>query len=149
GSTMARQPGGGMSMWYGKAGIGKTTTAQLLTKKIEMAFKRDPANPHAFLAKHYQVGDVTTSSGNEQKQGLKSLYTATLGPIDEGDYRRLPPEQIAADLVYGWRRLRLKMIFIDEAGCLSVEAIRGMVLARDISEKEGWMVSLILIGMDD
>ncbi|MCA1633042.1 MAG: hypothetical protein LC802_04800 [Acidobacteria bacterium] len=149
GTTMAHQPGGGMSMWYGKGGIGKTTTAVLLTQKIEAAFRRDPANPRAFLATHFQVGDISAGSGNEQKQGLKSLYTATLGPIDDGDYRRLPAEQIAADMVYGWRRLRLKMIFIDEAGCLCLEAIRGMVLARDVGEKQGWTVSLIFIGMDD
>jgi len=149
GSTIANQPGGGMSLWYGRAGIGKTTTARLLTQKINEGFKLNPMNRHAFLAKYFQVGEIESGYGNEQKQGLKCLYNATLGPIDEGDYRRLPPEQIAADLVYGWRRLRYKIVFIDEAGCLSQGAIRGMVLARDIAENEGWIVSLIFIGMDD
>ncbi|MGB7923415.1 MAG: AAA family ATPase, partial [Pyrinomonadaceae bacterium] len=149
GSTLANQPGGGMSLWYGQAGIGKTTTARLLAQKIDEAFKHDPTNRHAFLAKYFQVGEIESGYGNEQKQGLKCLYTATLGPMDEGDYRRLPPEQIAADLVYGWRRLRYKMVFIDEAGCLSLNAIRGMVLARDVAESQGWTVSLIFIGMDD
>lgn len=149
GSTIANQPGGGMGLWYGNAGIGKTTTALLLEQKIAKAFKRNPANPNAFLAKHIQVGEVAPWSGNEQKQGIKCLYAATVGQMDEGDYRRLPTNQLAADTVYGLQRLRIKIVFIDEAGCLSEEAIRGMVLVRDIAQNEGWTISLIFIGMDD
>lgn len=41
------------------------------------------------------------------------------------------------------------MVFIDEAGCLSLEAIRGIMLVRDISESQGWTIIFVFIGMDD
>lgn len=149
GSTMYNHRGGGMSCWSGNSGIGKTTTALLMESNVREAYNRDPTNPYAFLAKYYEVGEIQKWSGNEQKRGIKSLYLAIAGSLDEGEYIRLPPEQLASDLVYTAKRKRIKMVFIDEAGCLSTDAIRGMVLVRDISKKEGWTISLIFIGMDD
>jgi hypothetical protein len=149
GSTMYNHRGGGMSCWSGNSGIGKTTTATLMESKVREAYNRDPTNSNAFLAKYYTVGEIERWSGNEQKRGIKSLYLAIAGSLDEGEYIRLPSEQLAADLVYTAKRKRIKMVFIDEAGCLSIDAIRGMVLVRDISHKEGWTISLIFIGMDD
>ena len=41
------------------------------------------------------------------------------------------------------------MIFIDEAGGLSVDAIQGMILVRDTAFSMHWPLTLVLIGMDD
>jgi hypothetical protein len=56
---------------------------------------------------------------------------------------------LAKQLVYGLKRKNIRMIFIDEAGTLSLDAIRGMVLVRDVAQIQGWPLSLVFIGMDD
>ncbi len=84
------------------------------------------------------------------KRGIKSLYNAALNTrLDESVYVRNPPEHLAGLLVHGLRVRNISMIFVDEAGCLSVDAIRGMVLVRDIAENTGWPLTIIFVGMDD
>jgi hypothetical protein len=51
--------------------------------------------------------------------------------------------------VHALKKKRIQLIFVDEAGNLSVDAIRGMVLARDTAELENWTLSIVFIGMDD
>lgn len=148
-STVANSVDGGSCLWYGNTGIGKTTTAKMLEEKVAAAYDRDPSNPNAFRAVHFQVGNIQSWSGNEQKQGIATLYSGTIGTMDQGEYRILPPNQLAEITFYSLKRMRTKMVLIDEAGCLSLEAIRGMMLVRDISEKRGWTIIMIFIGMDD
>ena len=143
--TSAVHPG--HSLWYGAARIGKTTTAQFMVQKIAEAY--DPQNPHAYRAVHYEVGGIEEWTGNEIKKAIKSLYYATLGRIDEGVYRHDPAESLAAQLVHGLRRKNIQVIFVDEAGTLSLEAIRGMVLVGDVAKNMNHPLSLVFIGMDD
>jgi hypothetical protein len=98
---------------------------------------------------HYEVGEIATWTGNEMKKGVKSLYYATLGRLDEGIYRHDPVESLAAQLVYGLQRKNIQVILIDEAGTLSLEAIRGMVLVGNVAKNMGYPLSLVFIGMDD
>lgn len=143
--TLAIHPGN--SVWYGNSRIGKTTNARFAVEKIREAY--DSENPNAFRAVHYEVGEIAAWTGNEQKKGLKSLYNATLGRIDEGLYRTDPSETIAEHLVRGLMRRNIGMIFVDEAGNLSLEAIRGMLMAYDAAKNMGHRLSIIFIGMDD
>lgn len=143
--TSAVHPG--HSLWYGAARIGKTTTAQFMVQKIAEAY--DPQNPHAYRAVHYEVGGIEEWTGNEIKKAIKSLYYATLGKIDEGVYRHDPAESLATQLVHGLRRKNIQIVFVDEAGTLSLEAIRGMVLVGDIAKNMNHPLSLVFIGMDD
>jgi AAA domain len=143
--TKAVHPGN--SLWYGESRLGKTTTAQFMVQKIEEAY--DPQNPHAYRAVHYEVGGVGEWTGNEIKKGIKSLYYATLGRIDEGVYRHDPAESIATQLVYGLRRKNIQIVFIDEAGTLSLEAIRGIVLVGDVAKNMNYPLSFVFVGMDD
>ncbi|HEX8148361.1 MAG TPA: ATP-binding protein [Pyrinomonadaceae bacterium] len=143
--TSAVHPGN--TIWYGESRIGKTTTAQYMAQKIAEAY--DPQNPHAYRAVHYEAGKVEEWTGNEMKKGIKSLYYATLGRIDEGIYRHDPSEGLAAQLVYGLRRKNIQVVFVDEAGTLSLEAIRGMVLVGDVARNMTYPLSLVFIGMDD
>jgi len=145
GRTFKAHPGN--SVWYGEARIGKTITAGYMTRKIEEAY--DPLNPHAFRALHYEVGEVEGWSGNEHKKGLKSLYYATIGKIDEGVYRHDPPEIIAGQIVHALIRKNIQMIFIDEAGKLSLDAIDGMLLVYNKAKTIGHSLSFIFIGMED
>ena len=101
--TMMVHPGN--SLWYGESRVGKTTTAKHIVQTINEAF--DPYNPYAFRALHYEVGGIEQWSGNEQKKGLKSLYNATLGRIDEGLYRRDPAETIAEQLVFALKNVSI------------------------------------------
>lgn len=137
----------GNSLWYGESRVGKTTTARYIVETITEAY--DPYNPYAFRSVHYEVGEIAQWSGNEQKKGLKSLYNAILGRIDEGLYRSDPLETIAEQLVLGLMRKNIQMILVDEAGNLSLDAIRGMIMAYDAAKNSGHPLSLIFVGMDD
>src|SRR2546423_14887897 len=83
--VMRNQLAGNMSCWYGNAGIGKTTMAELLEAKINEAFNKNQAHPNAFRAKHYQVGE-NSEGGSVQKQGIKAVYVAMDITLTEGEY---------------------------------------------------------------
>ncbi|MFL6283679.1 MAG: hypothetical protein ACJ74Q_11120 [Pyrinomonadaceae bacterium] len=146
--TLAVHVLGALVVWYGESRMGKTTTAQYMVREILAAYEE--SNPNAFRAKYYEAGEITSHYGNEMKRGIKSLYFAALGtPLDDGIYQRDPPEAIASLLVHELRRRNLQIIFIDEAGCLSLGAIWGMVLVRDVAKSLEWNLTLVFIGMDD
>lgn len=131
----------------GSSRLGKTTTALKMTKEINNSY--NPDNPDAFRAHHYEVGEIAAWSGNEQKKGIRSLYHECINRLDEATYRELPAEALAKQLVYGLQRKKIEMIFVDEAGNLSQEAIRGMVLVRDVAENMGYHLTIVFVGMDD
>jgi hypothetical protein len=145
--TMAVHRGSALLPWVGRSRLGKTTTARFLNNKINENFTSD--DPRAFRSIHYEVGEISSWSNSEQKRGIRSLFHACIGRMDEGFYRRSLPEDLARELVYALKKKRIQMIFIDEAGNLSIDAIRGMVLVRDTAELENWTLTLVFIGMDD
>jgi AAA domain len=146
--TMAVHTLSAIVVWYGESRIGKTTTAEHMVAKILEAY--DNNNPLAFRAKYIEVGEIPPWSGNEMKKGIKSLYYAALRTcLDEGVSQREPPEAIAARLVHELQRRNIQLIFIDEAGNLSIDAIYGMVFVRDIALNLGWTLTLVFIGMGD
>lgn len=145
--TLAVHPGSPLVVWTGRHRLGKTTTAKWLTQKINEAFDRD--DPDAFRAVHYEVGEIPQWGGHGQKKAIRSLYHQLIGPLDEGVYRTTPPEALAEQLVFGTRKKHVGMVFVDEAGLLSLDAIRGMTLVRDVAENMGHILSLVFIGMDD
>lgn len=146
--TLAVHPLSALVVWYGESRIGKTTTAEYTVEKILEAY--DENDPLAFRAKYVEVGEIPPWSGNEMKRGVKSLYFAALRmSLDEGVYQRDPLEAIAVRLVHELQKRRIQMIFIDEAGGLSIDAIHGMVLVRDTAQSMGWTLTLVFIGMDD
>lgn len=145
--TLAVHRGGGLVVWHGRARLGKTTTAKWMEGQINQQYC--PDNSISFRAVHYEVGEVSKWTGNGMKKGIRSLYHALVGRIDEGLYRQLPAEDLARQFIHSIRRKNIEMVFVDEAGCLSLEAIRGMVLARNVAENEGWTLTIIFVGMDD
>lgn len=146
--VMNNQLTGNMGCWYGNAGIGKTTLAEHLEEKINEAFSEHQKNPNAFRAKHYQVGE-NSEGGSEQKQGIRIVFVAMGTTLSDGEYRFRQAHELADDAVEIARRKRIKVFFVDEAGNLSTNAIRGIVTIRDRSVKVGWPISFIFIGMDD
>jgi hypothetical protein len=146
--TLAVHPLSALVVWYGESRIGKTTTAEHTVAKITEEYNEN--NPRAFRAKYMEVGEIPPWSGNEMKKGIKSLYFAALRTsLDEGIYQRDPLEAIAVRLIHELQKRNIQILFIDEAGCLSLDAIRGMVLVRDIAMSMGWTLTLVFIGMDD
>lgn len=146
--TLAVHPLSALVVWYGESRMGKTTTALYMERQLTSAY--DANNPAAFRGAYCEVGEITSWYGNEMKRGIKSLYFAVLKtPLDEGVYQKDPPEALAVRLVHELRRRNIQIIFVDEAGCLSVGAIWGMVLVRDIAKANGWPLTLVFIGMDD
>lgn len=144
--TMAVHKGGAVVIWTGPPRNGKTETAKWMVRRINEAYDK---NPHAFRALHYEVGEIEKFSGNEMKRGLRSLYHATIGPLAESVYRRQPIEALAAQLVTGLRAKNLQLVHVDEAGLLSLDAIRGMILVRNTAQNMRWTLTLVFIGMDD
>ena len=119
-----------------------------MVDQINQQFDENDSND--FCAVYYEVGEIKAYSGNEMKKGIRSLYQGALhSQLDEGFYRNNPPEAIADLLVHGLRRKRIQLIVIDEAGCLSLDAIRGMTLVRDIAESQGYTLTIVFVGMDD
>ena len=143
--TLAVAGGGGMAAWFGRSRLGKSVTASWLTAQINRRF--DPADADTFRAVHYEVGGMPRTGGT-MKAGIRSVYHACAGRLDQATYLQLPAEALAGQLVHGLRRKNIRVVFVDEAGCLSLEAIRGMVLVRDVAELEGYPVCIVFIGMD-
>lgn len=143
--TMSIHKAGAMGVYTGEAGVGKTTTAREICRSLEAKFKSE--NPKAFLGLHLQFGRI--DQGNGAKRALRSVYAASGLLLDEYDYDRLPSEELAAELVEHFRTHRIQVLFADEAGLISPEAIGGLVTLHDVAQYNGWPLTIIFIGMDD
>lgn len=138
---------GGLCVWSGRAGMGKTTTAEHMVELIEEAYT--PDNPRAFRAIYYEASTFKPSSKDQAKHGIRSLYFGVGCKLDEGRYRTCLPEELAADLVHFLKKMNIQIIFIDEAGCLSPGAIRGIVHVSNKARQMGLTLTIVLIGMDN
>lgn len=131
--------------WIGRSRLGKTTTAQELNREINAAFT--PDDPDAFRSVYYQVGEIVGK--RLQKQGIRSLYEACIGPMEKSTFNDNSTEGLATLLVEALKIHNIQMIFIDEAGNLPINVLRGMVTVRDRAFAIDWTLSLVFIGMDD
>ena len=136
-----------LAVFHGQSGTGKTTTARWTTGGINEHHR--PDDPSTFRALHYEVAEIPAWSGQEQKRAIRSLYHAAIGRLDEGLYRQLPGEDLARHLVHALARKSIRQIFVDEAGTLSLDALRGLVLVRDVAENLREPLSFCFVGMDD
>lgn len=137
---------GGLVVYYGTAGVGKTTTAEWITGRINTAF--DHTNPDAFKSVIYQSGKI--KDGNEAKKAIRAFYTAVSGTIlDEKLYWRSTVEDLADLAVHALQRNRVEITFIDEAGLISVDGLSGLVLISDKARQIGYPLTMVLIGMDN
>ena len=145
--TMAVHRGGALLPYIGRSRMGKTTTATYLNDLINKHFSSE--DPKTFRSIHYEVGEISSWAGNDQIKGIRSLYHACVGRLDASLYRGALAQDLARQLVYILKKKRIEMLFVDEAGNLSIDAIRGMVLVRNTAELEGWTLTIVFIGMDD
>jgi DNA transposition AAA+ family ATPase len=51
--------------------------------------------------------------------------------------------------VHGLRKIGCQMIFVDEAGRLSLNALDALVLVSDTARIMKWPLTIVIIGMDD
>lgn len=145
--TLDLHGGGTMIVWTGREGIGKTTTAQWLVNQLAERYEED--DPDAFRTQYFETGGTPARATNPGKKALRTLFTKTIGQLDEGVYRRADAEDLAELILVGLKRQNVQLVFIDEAGKLSVDAIRGLVLVRNLAHTEGWNLTLVFIGMDN
>lgn len=145
--TLDAHCNGGFVVWSGGVGRGKSVCARWMADELNSQY--DPQNPSAFRVKHYEVGKIPPWSGVEEKIAIRSLWHATIGSMDEGMYRKFPVEALAELLVHSWMRICLQLVFVDEAGRLSLNAIDGLVLVSDTAANMKWPLTMGLIGMDD
>lgn len=145
--TLDVHAGGTMVVWTGSQGIGKTTTAQWLGDQLAERFDQD--DPDAFRTRYYETGGTPAHSTKPGKKALRTLFTKTIGPMDGGVYRRSEAEDLAEVILAGLKQRNVQLVFIDEAGKLTVDAIRGLVLVRNLAHTKGWDLTLVFIGMDN
>lgn len=145
--TMAVHRGGALLPYIGRSRMGKTTTAAYLNNLINENFSSE--DPKAFRSVHYEVGEISSLVGNDQIKGIRSLYHACVGRLAASLYRGALAQDLANQLVYILKKKRIQMIFVDEAGNLSIDAIRGMVLVRNTAEMKDWTLTIVFIGMDN
>jgi AAA domain len=139
---------GGLAVWTGHSRVGKSTTARRLTARMNE--EPDAPDQRQFRALHYETGEIRENGGNPQRQAIRSLYYQVVGEdLMDHAYRRMPTESIVEQIVRSATRKNLRALFIDEAGCLCVGAIAGMILVYDIAENLGWPITMVFIGMDD
>lgn len=145
--TLKAHCNGGLVLWSGGVGRGKTWCAEWMVEELNAQY--DSQNPDSFRLIHYEAGKIAKWSGREEKIALRSLYHKVIGPMDEGVYRTFPLEAIADMIVHGMRTMAYQIIFVDEAGRLSLNALDALVLVSNTAQSAGWPLTIVLIGMDD
>lgn len=145
--TFSVHRGGAMVIYTGEAGTGKTTTAKEICRSLERKF--DSSNPYSFRGVHFQFGRINVGQGNESKRAIRSVYDAVGLNLPEGDYNIMTVEGLAAILVEFLKLNRIQMVFADEAGLISLEAISGLITLVDVAKNMNWIFTIVLIGMDD
>jgi hypothetical protein len=144
--TKTAIPDGGIVIWTGKSRLGKTSTAMWLVDRLEECYV--PSDPRTYRARHYQTGQVNRR--DQQKAAVASLYAQVHRvSVTHHAYANTDIALLAEQVVQGLIRKGIRLLAVDEAGCLSLDAIRGMVLVTDTARNMGWPTSLVLIGMDD
>ena len=138
----------GIAVLSGRSRLGKSQTAEWITDTCEDGY--DPENSETFRSVHYQVGAIASELPTAQKRAIAALlHKLQRAPVPEAQYRRFEPEALAESAARVLMRDRTRMVFVDEAGNYSIQAIRGLVLVRDVAESLGWAVAIVLVGMDD
>ncbi len=144
--TMAVHTGGSQMVLYtGPSRNGKTTTAEHMISLLEA----QADDPDAFRAKHHAMPEIAPQIGHEQKRAIGSLYEKLIGRLDGGAYRSTRADTLAEDLVHGLKQRNIQMVFIDEAGGLSLGALGGLKYVIDAAASAAirWPLTLVLIGM--
>jgi len=145
--TLAVHAGGALVVWTGPSRNGKTWTAKWMVEQMEEGYA---SSMDAFHCKHFEVGEIDSGwGGGDQKRAIRALYHATIGKLDESTYRQSLVSDLAHITALALQTKNIQMVFVDEAGLLSLSAIRGLVLLRDTAENEDWPLTIVLIGMDD
>jgi hypothetical protein len=145
--TMEAHPDRGLIVWTGPSRIGKTTTAKEMVKAIEDA--DTPDNPNAFRPFYFEVsGNANGNKPASAMGGIRSLHFAAVGPIHRR-FRGNPAEDMARRVTHELAARRIEMVFIDEAGTLDIEEIRGLTVVLNEARSIGHRLSIVLIGMDE
>jgi hypothetical protein len=132
-------------VWTGPSRNGKTETAKWLVNKLEAV----ATHPDGFRAKHFQYGGASGTGAAERKNVLRSVHTATVAKLDEGEFRQMPVERLALRCALGLQRQNVQMLLVDEAGLLGVDGLRALVMLRDVASDHHMVLSIVLIGMDN
>jgi hypothetical protein len=149
--TLSVHGGGQFAVWTGASRLGKTTTASWGRNRINAAAARPDGDPDAFRAAYLEVGKVGPWGGHAQKQVLRSLFHGLIGKLPEAVYRQSPVEDLAAMIVGGLARDDTQLVWLDEAGRLSVEALDGLCLVVDAAAGADppHPLTIVLVGMND
>lgn len=145
--TLAAHPQGGFIVWSGPSRNGKTVTARWLVAQLNEL--PEQCND-AFKAVHFEVAKSSQMSNarDEARRAVQRVWLPIRGRLMEGRYRA-PAEELSRDLVHSLQAERIEMIFVDEAGGLSLDELRGLMTLLNVAANERHRLSIVLIGMDE
>jgi len=143
--TGALQMRGGVGVWFGEPGLGKTTAALHLSDAID---NRHPPKPsRQGKALYYQVGYGLGRGSIEFKRALKGLYEGAFHtPLDHSIYTRSSPEGLTTYILEVLREKNIRSVYIDDADYLSALRIRAILYLHSVAQRLGQPIGIIFIG---
>lgn len=138
---------GGFACVSGIAGSGKTTMTEILVQRVQDWY--DPTDPETCTAVRYEVGKADPRDRIAMKRVCLSLHTEIGGRLDEGYARRADDKDVALLIVQELKLRGIGIVVLDEAGGLTVDAIRGLMLVLNVARRLNHPLLIVLVGMDD
>ena len=136
---------GGVGVWFGELGLGKTATARYLLNAIDNG--HSPETSVQCKGLYYQVAYGLGRGIIEFKRGLKCLYEGAFNtPLDHSIYTRTSPEGLTAYILEVLRAKNIRSIFIDDADFLSTPRIRALLYLHSTAQRLAWPLCIIFIG---
>jgi type II secretory pathway predicted ATPase ExeA len=134
----------GLQVILGGVGVGKTTLARYMVDQLKRG--EMPKVPTDYRGLYFAAAGDTGARG--MKHGIYRLHAQVIGELTQHQMRTLTSERLASDVVNALRKKSIQMVFVDEAGTLSAEEIRGFVTVFDLALHEGFVLTFVLVGTE-
>jgi DNA polymerase III delta prime subunit len=144
--TTELQSRGGVFVWHGEPGIGRTTAALHLLNIING--NNPPGGSSKCKAIYHQLSYMSKGVGIlETKRGLKSLYEGAFHtPLNHGVYLRSSPESLTIYILEMFRANSIQLLFVDDADFISEQIIKAILFLQNMAERFGQILGVVFIG---
>lgn len=137
----------GFVVLSGPSGVGKTTCAAYIVDQINQGRLLDE---HARAVTFEVSGKRLATRMQQTVRGpLRAIYTFVLGPVPSTLFQRQSEHEVCRKIVAAMRARGTQVLLLDEAGSLAAEEMRGLAMLMNVAREEGWLLTIVLIGMDE
>lgn len=141
----AHQPRGQFVTFFGAAGVGKTTTTRWLAHGWDA--HADAEAPGAFRARRVTMPPMARVT-NPGKMALLLIRNVLLPPIKWNEARWTTETDLVDLIAHGCVTDDVQVLFVDEAGRLSSEALESLtLLIQHTGDDVGHPLTVVLVGM--